>query len=326
MKAVVMGYHTMGCVGFDALLRHGFEIPAVFTHRDDPHEEVWWESLAARAEARRIPVHYPESLKDSRWVETVRGYAPDFIFSFYFRFMIPVSILELPPRGALNLHGSLLPRYRGRAPVNWVLVNGETETGVSLHYMVAKPDAGNLVDQERVSIAFEETARTLYAKLEAAATALLDRTLPRLKAGTAHSSPLDLTVGSYFGGRKPEDGRVDWRWPALRVYNLVRAVTHPYPGAFTTLGGRKVFLWWGLPETDLAADGAGVERRGPEGGSARVVPAPGAVLSVDAGGVRVSAGQGALNLLRCQTEGGPELEAAAWAASEGVAPGTVLGT
>ncbi|OYV99544.1 MAG: hypothetical protein B7X11_05340, partial [Acidobacteria bacterium 37-65-4] len=183
MRALVMGYHTMGCLGFDALLRHGFTIPAVFTHEDDPKEEIWWESLAQRAEGKGVPVHYPQSMKDPKTQALVASYAPDFIFSFYFRFMIPPEVLEIAKRGALNLHGSLLPRYRGRAPANWVLVNGEQETGVSLHYMVAKPDAGELVDQERVAIVFEETPLSLYAKLEQAAVKILDRTLPLLKAG-----------------------------------------------------------------------------------------------------------------------------------------------
>ena len=325
MKTVVMGYHTMGGLGFGALLRHGFDVKAVFTHRDDPHEEIWWESLAERAMAKGVPVYYPESLKDPKWGEIIRSIAPDFIFSFYFRFMIPPDILGIPKMGALNLHGSLLPRYRGRAPVNWVLVNGETETGVSLHYMVAKPDAGNLVDQERGPIAFDDTARTLFTKLEAAAARLLDRTLPKLKTGTAPSTPMDLTKGSYFGGRKPEDGRIDWRWPALRIYNLVRAVTHPYPGAFTTLRGRKLFVWWGVSKTDVTADGAERERRGPQVGAVETVLAAGAVTRVDASGVLVAAGQGFVHLKRCQFEGAPEEEAAAWAASAGVVPGTVLG-
>ena len=147
-RSLVFGYHTMGCVGFDALLRHGFEVAAVLTHRDDPDEEIWWESLAERARGRGIPVHFAgkSDPKTPAFAELVAGYRPEFIFSFYFRYMIPEGVLRLAPRGAFNLHGSLLPRYRGRAPVNWVLVNGETETGVSLHHMVAMPDAGDLVD------------------------------------------------------------------------------------------------------------------------------------------------------------------------------------
>jgi UDP-4-amino-4-deoxy-L-arabinose formyltransferase/UDP-glucuronic acid dehydrogenase (UDP-4-keto-hexauronic acid decarboxylating) len=304
-RAVVFGYHTMGCVGFDALLRNGFEIPAVFTHRDDPNEEIWWESIADRARARDIPVHCPEKaeIKDPAFAAQVAGYRPDFIFSFYFRWMIPEGVLRLAPRGALNLHGSLLPRYRGRAPVNWVLVNGETETGVSLHYMVARPDAGDLVAQDRVEIASDDTALTLFAKLETAAEKMLDRTLPLLARGRAPSAPLDLADGSYFGGRTPEDGRFDWSWPAVRIYNLVRAVTHPYPGAFTGLGGTKLFVWWAVPSP----------------GASRA--APGTVLGVDSGGVEIATGNGTLKLVRCQLAGGPEVPAAELFHTLGLATG-----
>ncbi len=306
-RTVVMGYHTMGCLGFDALLAHGFEVAAVLTHRDDPHEEVWWESLAAGGEAGGTPVHYPEDAKDPAGGDLIASYAPDFLFSFYYRFMIPPAILALAGRGALNLHGSLLPRYRGRAPVNWVLVEGQTETGVSLHYMVEKPDAGALVDQERVAIDFADTAFTLYGKLEHAAKRLLDRALPALAAGTAQASPMKLSQGSYRGGRKPADGRIDWSWPADRIYDLVRAVTHPYPGAFTTLRGRRLLVWWALPVAEVSAE-------------------PGTVTTVDAEGITVATGEGAVRLVTLQLEGQPELPACSLALAHGIAPGERLGS
>ncbi|OFV83287.1 MAG: hypothetical protein A2Y78_16370 [Acidobacteria bacterium RBG_13_68_16] len=307
-RSLVFGYHTMGCVGFDALVRHGFEVSAVFTHRDDSNEEIWWESLAERARGRGIPVQFAGRCdpKTPGFADLVGGYRPEFIFSFYFRYMIPESVLRLAPRGALNLHGSLLPRYRGRAPVNWVLVNGETETGVSLHHMVAIPDAGNLVAQERVEIAFEDTARTLYAKLENAAEKLLDRTLPLLKEGRAPSVPMNLAEGSYFGGRAPEDGRFSWEWSAVKIYNLVRAVTHPYPGAFTVWAGRKLFVWWAVPQ-------------------ARPLQAtPGTVLEVSPERVEAATGDGTLLLSRCQLEGEPETDAHAFFEAHGLTVGSRL--
>jgi len=311
MKAVVFGYHTMGCLGFEALLAHGFEVAAVLTHRDDPGEEVWWDSLAARAAARGVPVYFPESAGDPAVRDLVASYEPDFLFSFYYRFMLPPAILALAPRGALNLHGSLLPRYRGRAPVNWVLVEGQTETGVSLHYMVEKPDAGDLVDQERVAIEALDTAFTLYGKLERAAQRLLDRALPALRDGTAKAVPLDLAQGSYRGGRKPADGRIDWSWSARRIYDLVRAVTHPYPGAFTTWRGRRLLVWWALPVAE------------PSGASAAE---PGTVTAAGAEGVTVAAGDGGVRLVTLQLEGQPELPACSLALAAELAPGERLGS
>jgi len=311
MRTVVLGYHGMGCLGLEALLAHGYEVAAVATHRDDPHEEVWWPSLAALAERHRIPVSYPESGSDPAIGRLVAEAEPDVLFSFYFRWMLPAAVLEVSPRGAFNLHGSLLPRYRGRAPVNWVLVHGETETGVSLHRMVAKPDAGDLVAHERVAIAPLDTAFTLFRKLEGAARRVLDRALPAIAAGSVPSTPLDLAAGSYFGGRKPADGAIDWGWPARRIFDLVRAVTHPYPGAFTTLGEARLLVWWALAEEaprDAAVDAA-----------------PGTVLAVDPTGVLVATGEGVLRLVTIQRAGEPELPAAALAPLAGLVPGAVLG-
>lgn len=247
-------------------------------------------------------------MKDPETQASLASYQPDFFFSFYFRFMLPPEVLTLPRQGALNLHGSLLPRYRGRAPANWVLVNGETETGISLHYMVAKPDAGELVDQEAVPIDFEETPRSLYAKLEKAAVLVLDRSLPLLLAGTAPHYPLDLSQGSYFGGRKPQDGRMDWAWSARKNFFLVRGVTHPYPGAFTFLNGKKLFVWWGKPlDQDPHAP-------------------PGTVLAVTPEGFQVAAAEGVFLVTRCQLENESEQAAQIFCTLHGVVPGMQLGS
>ena len=306
-RAVVMGYHAMGCLGFDALRRHGFDVAAVFTHRDDPAEEIWWPSLRQRAEDAGVAVHVADDPADPAVSTRLAEARPDFLFSFYYRALIPAGVRALAPRGALNLHGSLLPRYRGRAPVNWVLVNGESETGVTLHHMVDRADAGDIVDQERVAIGPDDTAYTLYGKLGHAATRLLDRALPLLREGRAPARPQDLARGSCFGARRPEDGRLDWTLPARRLYDLVRAVTHPYPGAFTDLRGTRLFVWWAQPLD---------ERSGAR---------PGTILGVDAAGIRAATGDGVLRLITVQRDGAPEQPATAFAAAEDLAPGTRLG-
>jgi len=163
--------------------------------------------------------------------------------------MICREILDLPEVGALNLHGSCLPNYRGRCPVNWVLVKGEKKTGVTLHYMIDKPDAGDIVGQKAVIIDFADTAKTLYDKLCLAATDLLNDLLPLIKSGKIPRNKQDLKAGSYYGGRRPEDGRIDWKKPADEIYNLIRGVTRPYPGAYAlTENKEKVIIWWAEPQ------------------------------------------------------------------------------
>ncbi|HET6724495.1 MAG TPA: formyltransferase [Gammaproteobacteria bacterium] len=239
-SAVVFAYHNVGARCLAVLLAQGVEVPLVVTHADDPDENVWFESVAALARLHDIPVVTPAADELPALAERVAACAPDFLFSFYYRHMLPASIFELPARGALNMHGSLLPKYRGRAPVNWAVLNGETETGASLHYMTVKPDAGALVDQSSVPILPNDTAKEVFDKVTCAAEMTLARALPSLLKGSAPQRPLDLTQGSYFGRRRPEDGTIDWTQPAETVHNLVRAVAPPYPGAFTTLAGRPL--------------------------------------------------------------------------------------
>jgi len=262
MKTIVFAYHSMGCAGLRALLRHGFEVVAVFTHTDDPAENIWFESVAELAASEGIPVFAPADVNHPLSVAKIRALNPEIGFSFYYRRLLRPALLECFPKGCLNLHGSLLPKYRGRCPVNWVLVNGEPETGVTLHYMTPRADDGDIVAQRRVGIDVEDTARSLFEKLLAAADPLLDDALPALLAGTAQRTPQDDRQATYFGGRTPADGEIDWAADAAAVRNLVRAVTHPYPGAFTHHGERKFFLWQvtevpgrtGEPGTVLSAD------------------------------------------------------------------------
>ena len=152
MKAVVLAYHNIGCIGIEALLRHRFDIAAVFTHNDDPQENLWFGSVAELAGSLNIPVYAPDDINHPLWVKRIRTLSPDILFSFYYRNLVRQPILDIPPAGCLNLHGSLLPKYRGRSPINWVLVNGEKETGVSLHYMTPRPDDGDIVGQKKIDI------------------------------------------------------------------------------------------------------------------------------------------------------------------------------
>ena len=229
-KAVVFGYHDVGVRCLGALLDAGVEVPLVVTHRDDPHERIWFASVADLARSKGIDTVLDPDI--GALLPRLRAMAPDFIFSFYYRRMLPPEVLASAKGGAYNMHGSLLPKYRGRAPVNWAVLMGETETGATLHEMVAKPDAGRIVGQEAVPIGPDDTAVEVLRRVTAAAETVMRRSIGPLLAGKARLRPNDVGQGSYYGGRRPEDGRIDWRKSAREIHNLVRAVAPPYPGAF----------------------------------------------------------------------------------------------
>ncbi|MBB5367243.1 MULTISPECIES: formyltransferase [unclassified Janthinobacterium] len=231
MRAVVFGYHNVGVRCIKVLLAGGVDIALVVTHEDSPTENLWFESVVSLCQAEGIPYITPADARSPELLAQVQQAQPDLMFSFYYRNMLPASILEVAP--AYNMHGSLLPQFRGRAPVNWAVLHGATETGATLHEMTVKPDAGAIVAQTAVPILPDDTAFEVFGKVTVAAEQTLWGVLPALLDGTAPRQLNDLRQGGYFGGRKPEDGRIDWNLPAQQVYNLHRAVAPPYPGAFT---------------------------------------------------------------------------------------------
>jgi methionyl-tRNA formyltransferase len=245
-KALVFGYSEVGYACLELLIRRGVNVVGVFTHEDDPGERQWFRSVSQLAQQHGIRCFHFASLNDLAVERLVREeLRPDLIFSFYYRHMIPMKLLETARLGAFNMHGSFLPRYRGKAPVNWAILNGEDHTGATLHHMIAKPDAGDIVDQERVPIGKRDTVAEVMARVVEAAQRVLDRQLSALLLGTAPRHSQDAVQATYFGGRKPEDGRIDWSWPSLKIFNLVRAVTRPFPGAFADLSdGRRLVVWW----------------------------------------------------------------------------------
>ena len=238
--AVVFAYHNVGVNCLKVLLAHGVDVQLVVTHTDNPTETIWFDSVATIAVEHSIPVVAPEDPNTDEFIARLCALAPDFIFSFYYRNMLKSALLATAKRGAFNMHGSLLPKYRGRVPINWAIINGETETGATLHEMVEKPDAGRIVGQTAVPIGPDETAQEVFTKVTAAAADVLATALPRLVAGNAKLTPQDLTKGSYFGGRKPSDGVIDWHATAENIHNLVRAVAPPYPGATTRVNGNNI--------------------------------------------------------------------------------------
>ena len=253
MHAVVFAYHDVGVNCLKALLHAGIQIDLVVTHQDDPNENVWFGSVAKLCEEQKIPCITPNANQLIDLTPQIQKLAPDYLFSFYYRHMIPAELLACAKIAALNMHGSLLPKYRGRAPVNWAILHGETQTGATLHIMEAKPDAGDIVGQSAVSIDANETATDVFGKVSQAAVQVMNQVLPDLVQGHVPRKPNLLAEGSYFGGRKPADGQILWQQTAKQVHDLVRAVAPPYPGAFTDWQGRRMIVARTSPEGPFPA-------------------------------------------------------------------------
>lgn len=304
MKTIVFAYHDMGCAGIEALLKAGFDICAIFTHPDRASENHFFGSVARLAAEQGIPVFAPDDVNHALWVERIQKMAPDMIFSFYYRALLSEKILATARLGAYNLHGSLLPTYRGRAPLNWVLVNGESETGVTLHRMVARADAGDILAQERIAIADDDDAMSLHQKLVAGAKTLLASCLPTMKQGLIDGVQQDESRASVMPGRTPEDGRIEWSLPAKSIANLVRAVTDPWPGAFGYVGTTK-FIVWKAKAHDIVHTAK-----------------PGTALSINP--LIIACGEGALEVLTGQSEQGVYMNGSQLAQSLGLVEGALL--
>ncbi|WP_127959394.1 bifunctional UDP-4-amino-4-deoxy-L-arabinose formyltransferase/UDP-glucuronic acid oxidase ArnA [Serratia microhaemolytica] len=304
MKAIVFAYHDIGCAGLQALVDAGYQIAAVFTHTEDPHENKFFSSVARLAAELDLAVYAPEDVNHPLWVERIAQLQPEIIFSFYYRNMLSEQILALAPQGGFNLHGSLLPKYRGRAPINWALLHGETETGATLHRMVKRADAGEIVGQQKVAIDADDTAFTLHQKVLAAAKNLLQQQLPKLKQGTATFTAQNEAEASYFGRRSAADGEIFWHHSAQQIDNLVRAVTEPYPGAFSYLGQRQLIIWRSRVLT--------IEHD----------QQPGTVLSIAP--LVVACGSGALEIIAGQSESGLYQQGARLAQEMGMVSGVRL--
>ncbi len=279
MKVLLFGYGEVGCGAVEFLQSAGDRVAAVVTHRDDPAERHWFRSLAEMASCSGIEVFAGEDLGRDGIGRLARDLRPDLILSAFYRNLIPVDALAAAPLGALNLHASLLPRLRGRAPINWALVDLEERTGVTLHHMVTEPDAGDIVAQRGFDIGPRDTALDIYKRVLVESKLLLEEVWPLVRAGAAPRRPQDHSLATMRGRRRPEDGRIDWSQPARRIDGLVRAVTEPFPGAFTFLDGRKVMVW----------SGEAVEGRG----------RPGEAIAEGL----IAAGIGAYRVERCEFEG-----------------------
>ena len=286
-RILFFGYSEVGHDCLSLLLERGDHVVGLITHEDNPDEKIWFKTPALAARGKGVPVFTPDSVNTPEWREKIAALQPDLILSVYYRHMIGTKILALPRLGAWNMHGSLLPKYRGRAPINWAVLHGEPRIGMTLHRMVPRADAGAIVDQQGVELDPRDTAEQAFRKVLPCARLVLARQMDALLAGTAQETPQDDAQATYFTGRKPEDGRINWEQTSRQIFNLIRAVTDPYPGAFTDLdGGSRLMIWWAEPESPAAAG-----RRG----------RPGEILSVAP--LVVATTDGALELTRTEWRG-----------------------
>ncbi|MBI5382092.1 MAG: formyltransferase [Opitutae bacterium] len=290
-RILFFGYSEVGYQCLDLLLTRGDNVVALITHEDNPNEKIWFKTPAVAARERGLPVFTPDNINTPEWRERIAALQPDLILSVYYRHMIGTKILALPRLGAFNLHGSLLPKYRGRAPINWAVLHGEPRIGMTLHRMVKAPDAGAIVDQDGVDLDPRDTAEQAFRKVLPCARRVLERQIDALLAGTAPETPQDDAQATYFGGRKPEDGRINWAQTSRQIFNLIRAVTDPYPGAFTDVGAARLMVWWAEPDSPVT-----VGRRG----------APGEILSLAP--LLIATGDGALELTRTEWRNAPAPE------------------
>lgn len=285
-RILFFGYSEVGHDCLSLLLERGDNVVALITHEDNSDENIWFQTPAQAARTAGVPIFTPASVNNPEWRERIAGLRPDLMLSVYYRNMIGVKILALPRLGAWNVHGSLLPHYRGRAPINWAILHGEPRIGMTLHRMVKAPDAGAVVDQEGVAIGPRDTAEQAFRKVLPCARRVLARQMDALLADTARETPQDESKATYFGGRKPEDGRIDWTRASRQIFNLIRAVTGPYPGAFTPIGDARLMVWWAEPESPATTGKQGK---------------PGEVLSLAP--LVVATGDGALELTRVEWSG-----------------------
>lgn len=275
-RILFFGFSDVGYRCLKLLLDRGCDVIGVFTHDADPHEAHWFRTPESLARENFIRVFKPGTLKTEKWFRKVRYMKPDLILSLYYRNFIPEEIFSQARLGAYNMHGSYLPAYRGRAPLNWSIINGEDHCGVTLHTIEKKFDAGEIVDREKVGFGPDEYVGDIQPRVAEAAVRVLERALPSLLAGNPKLEKQDESKASYFGKRTPEDGRIDFSKSAREVFNLVRGVSKPFPGAFAEIGGKRYTIWRAKPLENF------------EGGE------PGAIVSLSP--LVVACGRGALEV------------------------------
>lgn len=254
MRIVFLGASELGFECCKTLIDEGHNIVGIMTipssfsikYKSETErrqvQNVLFKNFNYFEENYKIPVCCVEN-KMSDYVNVIESWKPDFILVIGWYFMIPDKIMKLPGKGVAGIHASLLPKYRGNAPLVWALINGEKETGVSFFYITDGVDEGDIIKQEKIDILYSDTIKDILEKTKVASIKILKEFVPLIATGEAPKEKQDHSLATYFTKRSPEDGLIDWTWEKERIRNFIRAQTKPYPGAFTIIGDKKIYIW-----------------------------------------------------------------------------------
>jgi methionyl-tRNA formyltransferase len=287
-RILFVGAHIEALRPFEHLIACSQSIVGLFTLEPESLSKMsGGVDLAQLACAARIPVMKGRNVNDPEAIEWIRGKAPDVLLVVGWTQLVKSQLLAVPKIAALGFHASLLPKYRGRAPVNWAILNGESETGNTMIVLEPGADEGDIVSQRRIPITFEDDCSTIYQKVSVTECEMLGEVLPLVQQGRMPRRKQNHSQATVMPKRRPEDGLIDWNWTSRRLYDWVRGLTQPYPGAFTHLSGQKVTIW-----KAAIVDGAS--------------PNPPGSVDFDANGWPLVATQdGFLKLLNLECEGHP---------------------
>lgn len=312
MKIVFMGTPAFAVPSLQMLLEEGYEVVAVVTQPDRPQgrkKTLTPSPVKAAALSLGLPVLQPERMRRPEAVAELAAYEPDLIVTAAYGQILPKAVLELPQYGCVNVHGSLLPKYRGGAPIQRCIINGEKLTGVTLMYMAEGLDTGDMISRVEVPIEEEDTSGILFEKLSVAGCELLKAEMPRLAKGRVQATPQDDSEATYAPNLTREDERIDWSVSSQDIYNRIRGLV-PFSGAFTLWNGETFKVW-------------AAQKPAADGGGSGVVP--GTVIEVSGDGVKVKTGNGSLSLTMVQPAGKKAMTAADFSRGAAMKPGTVLG-
>jgi methionyl-tRNA formyltransferase len=285
-KALIFGYGEKPIPVIQFVLSQDAEIVGLVIPSNREGANIELIKSFAKEHSLKLLIQPPKS-QTERFTRQINDLPPDLIVVCSYSMVIPKPVLNIPRLGCINLHGGLLPQYRGPHVLNWAIINNEKETGVTLHYMDEGLDTGNIIGWKRFPIAFEDDALGVYTKLVQAGAELLSEYWDGIIAGNAPGIPQDEKQARYYPMRRPEDGRIDWKEPALKIYNLVRALVPPWPGAFSFINGQKVTICRALlVESECESS-----------------KLPGTVLDISDKGILVTTGKGLLLITEIEIKG-----------------------